>query len=29
MMARNLDRMTPETLKGHQAKASQFLDGLG
>ena len=29
MMARNLDRMTPETLQGHQAKASQFLDGLG
>ena len=28
MMARNLDRMTPETLQGHQAKASQFLDGL-
>ncbi|MGC6483546.1 MAG: cryptochrome/photolyase family protein [Synechococcus sp.] len=28
MMARNLDKMTPEVLKAHQEKASQFLDGL-
>ena len=28
MMARNLDRMVPETLVAHQQRASQFLDGL-
>ena len=28
MMARNLDRMAPETLLGHQRRASDFLDGL-
>lgn len=28
MMARNLDRMAPETLRAHQQRASQFLDGL-
>ena len=28
MMARNLDRMAPETLLAHQQRASQFLDGL-
>ena len=28
MMARNLDRMAPETLTSHQQRASQFLDGL-
>jgi deoxyribodipyrimidine photolyase-related protein len=28
MMARNLDRMAPETLLTHQRKAADFLDGL-
>ena len=28
MMARNLDRMAPETLAAHQQRASRFLDGL-
>ncbi|MGB1621222.1 MAG: cryptochrome/photolyase family protein [Synechococcus sp.] len=28
MMARNLDRMSAETLEAHQTKALQFLDGL-
>ena len=28
MMARNLDRMAPETLTAHQQRASRFLDGL-
>jgi len=28
MMARNLDRMADDTLKGHQTKALQFLDEL-
>ena len=28
MMARNLDRMSSETLRTHQSKALQFLDGL-
>ncbi len=28
MMARNLDRMAPDTLKSHQQRASQFLDEL-
>ena len=28
MMARNLDRMAPETLVGHQRRAYEFLDGL-
>ena len=29
MMARNLDRMAPDTLLGHQRRAQQFLDALG
>ena len=29
MMARNLDRMAPDTLLNHQRRADQFLDGLG
>ena len=29
MMARNLDRMAPETLLDHQRRAGAFLDGLG
>ena len=29
MMARNLDRMAPETLRSHHRVAMQFLDGLG
>ena len=29
MMARNLDRMAPETLLEHQRRAGAFLDGLG
>ena len=28
MMARNLDRMAPETLAAHQRRANEFLDGL-
>ena len=28
MMARNLDRMAPETLAAHQHRANEFLDGL-
>ena len=28
MMARNLDRMAPDTLLGHQRRAADFLDGL-
>jgi deoxyribodipyrimidine photolyase-related protein len=28
MMARNLDRMAPETLAAHQRRAHEFLDGL-
>ena len=29
MMARNLDRMAPDVLIGHQRRAGDFLDGLG
>ena len=29
MMARNLDRMAPETLLEHQRQAGAFIDGLG
>ena len=29
MMARNLDRMTADVLRGHQRRAAAFLDGLG
>ena len=28
MMARNLDRMSPEALLNHQRRAADFLDGL-